>query len=59
MRSLIDICALLRRIGFSAGFSTADAWACGIDESQVEYQGRCQIPSHFVSSDTSRRPLRR
>jgi hypothetical protein len=31
-RSLIDICDSLPRIGFSAGFSTADAWACGIDE---------------------------
>ena len=43
-RSLIDISDLLPTIGFSAGFSTANAWACGIDESQVEYQGRCQIP---------------
>ena len=43
-RSLIDIFDLLPKMGLSAGFSTADAWACGIDESQVEYQGRCQIP---------------
>jgi hypothetical protein len=58
-RHLIDILVLVPKIALSAGFSTADAWACGIDESQVEYSGRCQIPSHSVSSDTSRHPLRR
>ena len=43
-KSLIDIFDLLPRIGFSAGFSTADAWACGIDESQWSIKADVRFP---------------
>ena len=59
-KSLIDKSAPFRTIRFNAGFpQPTGSRACGIDESQTERRGRCQIPSHSVFFATSKHPPRR